>query len=188
MSENFVHYKKLLNDIDVLTENLHKRFSKQITCHLGCTGCCQQQLTLSKVEANFITQAIKELSIEKQNNLKQAAQAILEMRAETDACAMLDGLGCSIYEVRPVICRTHGFPISFKDEETQDTLLDVCPLNFAEEENLELGLEDTIDIDRVNLRLAAINYAYCRDILGDEKKSAERMAMAEIIISTLGNL
>lgn len=188
MSEAFVHYQKLLDDIEILTKTLHNRFTKQITCHLGCTACCYQQLTLSQVEVGFISVAIKKLPLEKQKKIKLAAQAILENTAQTDACAMLDGLGCSIYEFRPVICRTHGFPISFQDEETKESVLDVCPLNFADEENLELNLTDTIDIDRLNLRLAAINYAYCRDEQGEVKKSAERMAMAEIIISALSNL
>ncbi|MBI4854460.1 MAG: YkgJ family cysteine cluster protein [Acidobacteria bacterium] len=186
---DFLQYKKLLEDVDLLTGNLHKQFVKQITCHLGCTGCCYQQLSLSQVEANFISKAIKTLPPPTQEKILFAAKAIKNNTSTTEACPMLDNLACVIYEFRPVICRTHGFPISFKDDETEETFLDVCPLNFSEEgESVELNLTDTVDIDRLNLRLAAINYAYSRDILEDNKKFAERVQMSEIIISTLTNL
>lgn len=187
--ETFVHYKKLLTDVELLTESLQKRFSKEITCHLGCTSCCYQQLNLFQIEADFIAKAVKELAPETQKKLFLAAQAIKTQTNTSEACPMLDGLACSIYEFRPIICRTHGFPISFKDDESQELFLDVCPLNFSEEgDSVELNLTDTIDIDRLNLRLAAINYAYCRDNLAETKKSAERIPMFEIIISALTNL
>lgn len=188
-NEAFLHYKKLLIDIEILTESLHKRFSKQITCHLGCTSCCYQQLSLSLVEADFISKAVKELPLETQKKIFFAAKAIKSQTNATEACPMLDGPACTIYEFRPVICRTHGFPITFKDDESEEILLDVCPLNFSQEgDSVELNLIDTIDIDRLNLRLAAINYAYCRDSLEESKKSAERREMSEIIISALTNL
>ncbi len=189
IGENFVHYKKLLTDVELLTKVLQKHFAKQITCHLGCTSCCYQQLSLFQVEADFISKAVKKLTPETQKKLLLAAQAIETQTNTSEACPMLDGLACSIYESRPIICRTHGFPITFKDDESQELSLDVCPLNFSEEgDAVELNLTDTIDIDRLNLRLAAINYTYCRDILADSKKSAERIPMFEIIISALTNL
>jgi uncharacterized protein len=185
----FLHYQKLLTDIEALTKNLKEKFIQQITCHLGCIGCCQQQLTLSLIEADFISQAIKNLSNIQQQKILLAAQTIKNKTNETNACPLLDGIACSVYESRPVICRTHGFPITFKDEESEDLFLDVCPLNFSEDGDLEeLNPIDTIDIDRLNLRLAAINYTYSKDELGDGKKSAERMEMSEIIISALSNL
>lgn len=187
--DSFLHYQKLLTDIEVFTKDLKEKFGQQITCHLGCVGCCQQQLTLSLIEADFISQAIKNLSNIQQQKILLAAQSIKNKTNKTNACPLLDGFACSVYNSRPVICRTHGFPITFKDEESEELFLDVCPLNFSEDgESVELNLTDTIDIDRLNLRLAAINYTYSRNELGDGKKSAERMEMSEIIISALGNL
>lgn len=188
-NEAFIHYKNLLGDIERLTESLHKRFTKEITCHLGCTSCCYQQLSLSLIEADYISKVVKELALEIQKKLLFAAKAIKSQTNTINACPVLDGPACAFYEFRPVICRTHGFPITFKDEETEEVFLDVCPLNFSEEgDAVELNLTDTIDIDRLNLRLAAINYTYCKDNLADSKKSAERREMSEIIISALSNL
>ncbi|MFY9223585.1 MAG: YkgJ family cysteine cluster protein [Blastocatellia bacterium] len=185
----FLHYQKLLSDIEVITKSLKERFSQKITCHLGCVGCCQQQLTLSLIEADFISLTIRNLPTDQQQKILLAAQDIKNKTNKTDTCPLLDGFACSIYKSRPVICRTHGFPITFKDEESEEIFLDVCPLNFSEDgESVELNLTDTIDIDRLNLRLAAINYTYSSDKLGDGKKSAERMEMSEIIISALGDL
>ncbi len=185
----FLHYQNLLSDIEVITKSLKERFSQKITCHLGCVGCCQQQLTLSLIEADFISLAIRNLPTDQQQKILLAAQAIKNKTNKTDTCPLLDDLTCSVYESRPVICRTHGFPITFKDEESEELFLDVCPLNFSEDgDSVELNPIDTIDIDRLNLRLAAINYTYSRDELRDKKKSAERMEMSEIIISALGDL
>jgi Fe-S-cluster containining protein len=186
--EAFLHYKKLLQDIELLTTNLYEQFSKEITCHLGCTSCCYQQLSLSQVEADFVSKAIKKLPKESQEGLLSRAKAINPESEIPQACPMLDGIACSIYEFRPVICRTHGFPITFKDD-NEEIILDVCPLNFSEEgDAVELNLTDTIDIDRLNLRLAAINYSYSQEKLKDNKKSGERVQISEIIISALTDL
>lgn len=187
-NDAFLHYKKLLQDIELLTTNLYKQFPTEITCHLGCTSCCYQQLSLSQVEADFISKVTKTLPKESQEGLLSRAKAINLESENPQACPFLDGFACSIYESRPVICRTHGFPITFKDD-NEEIILDVCPLNFSEEgDAVELNLTDTIDIDRVNLRLAAINYTYSQENLKDNKKSGERTQISEIIISALTDL
>jgi Fe-S-cluster containining protein len=184
--DRFEHYRKLLADIERLATPLLARFPHQITCHLGCVGCCQQHLSLSTVEAEFVAAAARQLPEDVKARVRAAARALAEGSALTETCPLLDGDGCSIYQSRPIICRTHGFPITFQDEETGDTYLDVCPLNFSQAGELaQLRAADTINIDRVNLRLAAINFAYCRDEKGDAAGAHNRVALAEIILSTL---
>src|SRR5262249_31096201 len=115
------------------------------------------------------------------------ARALIDGTAPAVACPLLEGMCCTIYESRPVICRTHGMPITFKDEDNEEIYLDVCPLNFSEEGELEkLSPSDAVDIDRVNLRLAAVNYAYCRDCKADASASGERISMAEILLDDEG--
>src|SRR5437016_229381 len=127
--DQFEHYRKLLADIERLSAELQQKFLKQITCHHGCTGCCQQHLTLSPVEAEFVSEAVRQLPDEIRERVAAQARALIDGTAQTIACPLLDGPGCSIYQSRPVICRTHGFPITFKDEGSAQTYLDVCPLN-----------------------------------------------------------
>lgn len=185
----FEHYERLLADIETLSEQLRARFLRQLNCQLGCTGCCHQHLTLSQVEADFVAAAVRQLPGEVQTRVAAAAAKLKAApeAGEPLACPLLDGAGCAIYRSRPVICRTHGFPIIFQAEQSEEYCLDVCPLNFSAPGELEsLRAPDTINIDRVNLRLAAVNYAYCRDHKGDGNIANEpRRTMADIVLMAL---
>src|SRR5262245_26109310 len=97
LSDAFVHYRKLLDDIEKMTAQLRARFPVQITCHFGCIGCCQQHLTLSTVEADYVRAAVRQLPGEIKTRVAAAARALLAGSAETTACPLLDGFGCAIY-------------------------------------------------------------------------------------------
>lgn len=75
-------------------------------------------------------------------------------------CRFLDeNQACSIYEARPIICRSHGAPIFSK--EGDDAVVDVCPLNFRDDPRLAtLRSEDFVNIDLLNQLLALLNKAF----------------------------
>jgi len=91
-----------------------------IVCAMGCTACCQVDLTVFTVEAKNIAKAFSRLG--------QRTRAAARRRAlKGRHCAMLDSRGrCVIYEARPLICRTHGLPLLISGE------VDHCPLNFCD--------------------------------------------------------
>lgn len=196
-------YYQLLAEIDQSTKILHERFPSEITCHLGCTGCCQQHLSVCEVEAENLRQFIGLLNPELQAQLRTQALATLEREAQLannpnkpvvesfppDAatsipCPALINGACSVYEARPVICRTHGFPLLYVDEDTQEALLDVCPLNFSEaEEQLEnLAEDEVLLMHTINEYLVGTHLRYLQKTTGDVSAGLRRRSLAEIIL------
>lgn len=173
-------YQNLLNDLSRVAGNLDRLHGPQLSCQAGCSGCCQQHLSVFEIEALHLKQALQTLApSDKAQVQAQAAEVRAQQR---EACPLLIEERCSIYQARPVICRTHGYPIHFEGEEEGEIILDVCPLNFTEKGSLEaLELNQTLPLDRLNLRLAAINYVYCRDQLQDLERAHQRQPLAEII-------
>ena len=89
---------------------------------------------------------------------------------------------CSIYEVRPMICRSHGMPVSWKaDDALQSGDLqgvesrDVCPLNFDGVDLSVLPKTDVLSLDKLNIVLSLINRKF------DEEKSGMRFSVEELI-------
>jgi Fe-S-cluster containining protein len=73
-----------------------------------------------------------------------------------ERCVFLtDGL-CLIYSARPVICRTHGYPVLV------DGKADFCPENFANIKSIDS--ENILDLENLNKALASINIIFQREI------------------------
>lgn len=108
-------------EIDRLAGGLAARLGERITCRLGCTNCCRDDLTVFPIEAERIRRG--------------AAELIRSARAHPPgACAFLDPAGgaCRIYDDRPYVCRTQGLPLRwFADDPERGPLeyRDICPLN-----------------------------------------------------------
>lgn len=70
---------------------------------------------------------------------------------------------CMIYDVRPVVCRSHGAPILVPrdDDPVPNSEIelegDVCPLNFESSDLAKLPASDWIRLDTLNTILAAID-------------------------------
>jgi Fe-S-cluster containining protein len=208
MSDQLSEYRQLLTDLDRFGEMLAMRFPVEITCHLGCTGCCQQHLSVFQIEAENLRAFISSLPEKRQAELRERARATLAREADFAArqvpppdefppeperaipCPALIDNACSIYEARPVICRTHGFPLLYIDEEAEEALLDVCPLNFSEsEDDLDaLTRNDVFEMNLVNERLVTANIAHLKATVGHAKGSLERTSMAEIILAATADL
>lgn len=93
-------------------------------------------------------------------------------------CAFLGRAGeCTVYEARPVICRTHGLPLAYRVYEydlhgrevrpDRPEYTDLwCDLNFAtlaDEQALTLFDRDgRINMDRANLTIEALNEEFLR--------------------------
>lgn len=188
---DFDAYTRLLSDLDQLCQSLSHRHAAHLSCQEGCSGCCLPGLSVFPVEAEALRRALRALPPERQQLLlSQALQA--QTGDGLPHCPLLIDDRCAVYAARPIICRTHGFPVHFQDPEAAlegEVLLDVCPLNFTAEGALEaLTLPDALDLERINLRLAAVNHVFCRDILEDRvlALSGARVALAELCLEVLG--
>lgn len=85
------------------------------------------------------------------------------MRSDGLACAFLDKDGCcSVYEARPIICRSHGAPVSWTEIDGLDKaeMRDVCPLNFQDVNLESLDGQSVISLEKINTLLSLINRHY----------------------------
>lgn len=147
--ENFLlNYKNLVKKIDEKCHSITEQYNQYINCKKGCSQCC-------KLEAVFPVEAVSiALSIiDNKINFKTTR--------ENDFCNFLNEDICTIYKERPIICRTHGYPIFFEEDGRQKA--DCCSMNFTDiGENL--GSNAFIDIDKINNLLYTINSLFIKEL------------------------
>src|SRR5215470_4777723 len=169
-------YREFIERVDRLTAKLQARYSKHLVCSAGCSGCCHHHLSVFAVEAEEARAAIESLPAPIRARVEEQAREVIVREAQDEpvACPLLVKDRCSIYESRPLICRTQGLPLLMEAEDGGQEV-DFCPLNFT-----EAGAVDNLDedhlapLDALNLRLSLVNLEYCRATgLGDEA-SGER--------------
>lgn len=111
--------QKFYSTLDSHIHAIEEKNKSRINCKKGCFSCCKDDLEVFGIEAANIKINHREfLSNEKSYTIGM--------------CAFLNEEGaCRIYESRPFVCRTHGVPISYlqNDEEGEFELRDICPLN-----------------------------------------------------------
>lgn len=125
-------YQAVLDKVDTKAEEIFARREGDVACRKGCADCCAPGLSVLPVEAFAIEAALEARMGAGDSGLPQGNE---------QRCAFLDPDGaCSIYEVRPLLCRTHGLPIRMPGAGGRGQLpvLDddtwACALNFTKEE------------------------------------------------------
>ncbi len=124
-------------------DKISSKYSADMKCKVGCSKCCFTDISIFKVESERISDWFKVQSVEKQLELK----TLWLTKNEQGACTFLYNNQCSIYEARPVICRTQGAPLFLASE----NVLDYCPLNF---EQGDPPKEDWLNLERLNTMLS----------------------------------
>ena len=143
-------YHALRTRIDRFSASVRARYSDKIVCAPGCTECCQAGLTLVMIEAVVLGLA---LDIPEERIHLQAGQPPL---SEDGRCALLGSNNlCSVYATRPLICRTHGLPLQYPEQDE----ISVCHLNFVSEKPHSSAV---MDMTNVETALFAVNLDYCR--------------------------
>lgn len=153
MDERLADYRRLLFKATEKFDEIHARQKSRMACGSGCSDCCVAGLTVSSVELANVREFVAGV---------EGLAAELESLERLDPhagrkCSLLTAQNtCSIYEARPLVCRTHGAPLFFKDGDASAT--DACPKNFDDEAGLEsLSSSDFINLDLLNSLLAAVN-------------------------------
>ncbi len=140
--------KDLYRKVDLFQHQLGPEVKSISQCKKGCSQCCKVELSVFSVEAEAIRIWFEKL----EENQKRSLQTLWEEEVPTGVCSFLHGDHCSIYEARPLICRTQGLPLRF--HEAGQTYVDVCPLN---EEMLSVAAPtDVINLDLLNLLLSQL--------------------------------
>lgn len=172
-----------MEEVDALAERLSAHYSKHLVCRAGCSGCCQHHLSVFEVEATAIAAAVSGLPGETRLRIEQQARKVEEgeQRGEAVACPLLVDDRCSIYQSRPLICRTQGLPLLYEAADGEPEI-DFCPLNFtAPDATDDLDEARLVPLDGLNLKLALINLRYCRENGIGQAHVGERHNMSEII-------
>lgn len=159
----------------VLQNNASDFFSKvfraceaDMLCKEGCDKCCYTSFSIHQWEADLIIEWFSSLSSSDRLDLKQKWSLPLISGTDPsgstrDACPFLIEKRCSIYPVRPIICRTQGLPLLIEGH------VDSCPLNFTK------GLPDKslwLDLERLNTLSSLVASQHCQ--------KADRVEMATL--------
>ena len=119
-------YPDLASKVDAFFARVQARHGEDIKCNTGCHHCCHVRLSITRVEANAVRDEVARWEPAR----KQALAANIAA-GPADRCAALDPSGrCLIYQVRPIVCRSHGAPIRMRDERSLPVVI-ACSDNFT---------------------------------------------------------
>ncbi len=153
------NYKALREEIDASTFKLWNEHSSNMACKKGCDKCCLN-FDVFPIEFDYIKQQLEALY---PDVLSQSAPN--EMG---EKCFFLKDHQCSIYEARPIICRTHGYPLLYMNEEGDQWELSHCELNFTDVDEDYFHEENCYAQDTFNSRLFMMNKEYIKTAHADK--------------------
>lgn len=110
--------------VDAHFDAARERSPEQFRCGPGCHACCLPGLGVFGIEAERIRGALRGL----EQRDPEAREAVRRQASDAgrDRCALLVDGRCSIYDERPMLCRSHGLPVLGPDARVSG-----CPLNFT---------------------------------------------------------
>ncbi|MCU0846707.1 MAG: YkgJ family cysteine cluster protein [Spirochaetes bacterium] len=158
-------YLGLLEKIDAFEKALLEKYGEHISCRKGCSECCVLE-SVFPIEAFMMRRAVTDLAPEERTAVRENS----ENRREQ--CVFLEGGNCMIYGSRPVICRTHGYPIEMDGE------VDFCLKNFKGLAGID-G-DSILDLELLNTMIAAINLRFVNET-DDDFFRRDRVPLAEIL-------
>jgi Fe-S-cluster containining protein len=141
-------YKRILARADEHFAEAFAKNSGRMQCAAGCTMCCHGLFEIGAADVAVIADGLNAINEQRRAEIVSAAAAISERfehpdlrdcspeekeaffeRSDSVACPALDSAGrCSIYDSRPLVCRTFGLPIRDGD----NFLGQECDLNFTD--------------------------------------------------------
>jgi Fe-S-cluster containining protein len=87
-----------------------------------------------------------------------------------NGCVFLVNHACTIYAERPMICRTHGLPLIFANDDGEFEL-SACELNFTSFDFEDFDMDNTFHQDKYNSMLFMVNREFIN--ASEDKKFGE---------------
>jgi Fe-S-cluster containining protein len=87
-----------LRRLHMMADEVMTHFNAYSPCRAGCTGCCHYEVKIYPVEASYIARN-SDRPLRKEPSGKDTFHG--------KPCVFLHDERCSIYDVRPLVCRTH---------------------------------------------------------------------------------
>lgn len=99
----------LMNNVNETIEETIKlsvRGGQPVSCRMGCSHCCKINVDISMVEAMLL---LPHLPVGVEDKLKIQAEATdyPALPVEDRTCVFLENDICTVYDVRPLACRTY---------------------------------------------------------------------------------
>jgi Fe-S-cluster containining protein len=148
------NYDALVARVDAFSARIQLEFSSDFHCRRGCDSCCRH-LSLFAVEGAALRRAWLRLPAPAREEIARRARA----SEEDGPCPLLKDRACLLYAARPLICRTHGLPLLYRNGEIPQVTF--CPLNF--QDRPELPGRAVLDMEVVNTALDAVNGLFVRE-------------------------
>ncbi len=141
----------LRSRVDDHFDAAQQRSPEQMQCRRGCAHCCHHRFGVFEVEAHRVRAALSRLG-RRDPPLRERVRAQADDPATQDHCALLVDDRCTVYEDRPLLCRTHGLPTVVRDEQG-NAEVQGCPLNFTTAAPPKASL---LQLDAVNAPLSVM--------------------------------
>jgi Fe-S-cluster containining protein len=164
-------YYRLREEVDSKVAVLEKLHKEWMACRKGCCSCC---LNLSVWPVEFY--AISE-------QMKAAKWPKPQLNADKE-CGYLDEEGgCQIYPFRPMICRTHGLPLAYWQEDSHPPGYGIifCDQNFDAAGEIGFDANNTLNMEEVNEKLARINIVFLEENPDLNLAPADRIELRELL-------
>jgi uncharacterized protein len=163
------NYNDFINRIDIHAQKVRDFYTEHIACRKGCDSCCRK-LSLFPVEAFAVSKAFETLDI------SRGKRVLTNLEKNKDICPLLIDHECYLYNARPLICRTHGYPVVIEEE--GQIKVDFCPENFP-------GIKDfanemLLNLNQINIVLSAVNSHFLAG-MGEDPQSPDRISISKAI-------
>jgi Fe-S-cluster containining protein len=168
IDQTLEQYRELCIRVDAKFSEIRANHPASFACKIGCHSCCKPGLTVNALEHEEIARFLAERP--------GLQQELRELKAANPhkgkRCGFLSGNGeCRIYDVRPLVCRSHGAPLQFSPLSAEQfrepaakpaddkavRMRDVCPLNFTSEDLSKVPANDVLNLDTLNTLLALLS-------------------------------
>jgi uncharacterized protein len=160
-------YRELCAKVDAFFTRVHLRHSADMQCRPGCDACCRQQLSVTPVEAEAVSELVRALPAE--------ARASLRVSRGSDRCvALLDDGRCAVYDARPLVCRSHGVPVRTRGSQALP-IVSSCELNFTARGPAAADADCILDQETLSTLLLAVDAAFRGG------RAFERVALADVV-------
>lgn len=134
-------YKLFLNKLDAKLQKYFEQNCEYVKCIEGCSSCCEiGEYPTSRLEMEYLMSGYLKLSQDTQKIIKTNISFLKNESLKMYKCPFLINSRCSLYEYRPIICRTHG--LAWYDEDAEKIRLPYCVnigLNYAKVFDRETG-------------------------------------------------
>ncbi|MDH4202725.1 MAG: YkgJ family cysteine cluster protein [Phycisphaerae bacterium] len=164
-------YYRLREEVDSQVAVLEKLHKDWMACRKGCCSCCLN-LSVWPVEFYAILEQMK------------AAKWPKPQFNEGKECGFLDREdGCQIYPFRPIICRTHGLPLAYWQDDSHPPGYGIifCDQNFDAAGDIGFDANNTLNMDQVNEKLARINIVFLEENPDLNLAPADRIELRELL-------